>query len=140
MFDFPEPFGPVTAVYPSISGTVSLPPNDLKFSNSTCFKYTLNPSQGGLEPKLSASHITARVYARCIYEGEKLFNTVYGGSNRPNCVKSETAQSNMEEMSEIESTTYVGLIAEVFKSLTEVSPVSTKKDVVPAFSAMAISV
>ena len=39
MFDLPDPLGPVTAVYPSRSGTVSFFPNDLKFSNSICFKY-----------------------------------------------------------------------------------------------------
>ena len=40
MFDFPDPLGPVTAVYPSISGTVIFPPKDLKFSISTAFKCT----------------------------------------------------------------------------------------------------
>ena len=32
-----------TPTYASISGTVTLPPNDLKFSISTCFKCTRSP-------------------------------------------------------------------------------------------------
>ena len=32
---FPEPFGPVTTVKPSSRGIFTLPPKDLKFSNST---------------------------------------------------------------------------------------------------------
>ena len=51
MFDLPDPFGPVTAVYPSMRGTVSLPPKDLKFSISTAFKYNLcTPCDAGHLP------------------------------------------------------------------------------------------
>ena len=46
MLDLPEPFGPVTAVYPSMSGTAILPPNDLKFSISTAFKCNCHTSPG----------------------------------------------------------------------------------------------
>src|SRR3990172_1358569 len=38
MFDFPEPFGPVTAVYPGRNGMRVFRLNDLKFSISTCFR------------------------------------------------------------------------------------------------------
>src|SRR3989304_1609518 len=38
MFDFPDPFGPVTAVYPGRKGTRTLWPNDLKFSISASFR------------------------------------------------------------------------------------------------------
>ena len=64
MFDFPEPFGPVTAVYPSISGTVSLPPKDLKFSISTAFKCNcLHPVRARTVP-YGPSHPMSRLFGR----------------------------------------------------------------------------
>ena len=42
MFDFPDPLGPVIAMYPSMRGTVTFPPNDLKFSSSICLRYIPN--------------------------------------------------------------------------------------------------
>ena len=54
MLDFPEPFGPVTAMYPSMRGMVIFPPKDLKFSSSICFKYIFESPRGDVMPGTAA--------------------------------------------------------------------------------------
>src|SRR5438034_9068199 len=43
MFDFSEPFGPVTDVYPARNGTRTFPAHDLTFSTSFSFRNTATP-------------------------------------------------------------------------------------------------
>src|SRR3990170_1951463 len=45
MFDFPDPFGPVTVVYPGRNGTRTLPANDLKFSIWISFRNKVSPPE-----------------------------------------------------------------------------------------------